>query len=62
MTSPHGQANTMWQTKVHRLLKAGYGIEDISVKLGCREADVRTEVTILREEGDLRRVLGVSDA
>ena len=49
-------ANDAWQTVVRRLLKEGYGVEDIAIKAKCDVQDVRREVQILREGGDLARM------
>ena len=50
------QQNTTWIVMVRTLLKEGFGTEDIAVKLKCKLSDVRNEVQILREEGELDRI------
>jgi DNA-binding NarL/FixJ family response regulator len=45
--------NSDWQWRVRRLLKAGFGVEDIAEILKCKLETVRQEVSILREDGDL---------
>ena len=49
-------ANDAWQTVVRRLLREGYGVEDVAIKLRCDVDDVRREVAILRASGDLARM------
>lgn len=56
---PAEHVNHAWKVKVHRLLRQGYGVEDIADKLTCDVSHVRLEVQILREEGRLIEVLGV---
>ena len=51
------QRNTHWQTSVRRLLREGYGAEDIAIKLKCSADDVRREIHILREEGRLTKIV-----
>lgn len=46
-----GTDNSIWIMRVHNLLRAGFGVEDIAVKLGCSVKGVRAEVRILRAEG-----------
>lgn len=53
------EKNTAWATRVRKLLGQGFGVEDIAVKLECKADDVRREVEIYRQEGSLRRVLGM---
>lgn len=50
-------ANTRWQTKVRDLLKEGLGSEDIAVKLKCDVSAVRREIQILRESGELKKIV-----
>lgn len=50
------QQNVAWQTAVRRLLKMGYGVEDISLKVSCDVQHVRDEVAILRADGELDRM------
>lgn len=50
------QQNVAWQTAVRRLLKMGYGVEDISLKVSCDVQHVRNEVHILRADGELDRM------
>lgn len=53
------QENTMWSYRVRKLLEEGYGTEDIAfVKLKCRLQDVKNEVQILRESGELAIIYG----
>ncbi len=58
-------SNEDWLYAVHRLLRSGYGVEDIAVKLTKHKmktspAMVRKEVRRLRESGNLMRVLDVA--
>ena len=55
------QQNTMWICQVKKLLKEGFGTEDIAIKLKCKINDVRNEVKILREMGELDRIYGTSN-
>ena len=48
--------NHKWIAQVRRLLMAGYGVEDIAIRLDCSVEDVRLEVKILREYGSLSRM------
>lgn len=48
-----------WQSRVASLLRDGFGVEDIAIRMKCSTADVRREVEILRSEGRLRDVLGL---
>jgi hypothetical protein len=52
------QANSNWQARVRGLLRDGYGVEDIAVRLKCDVADVRAEVAILRADGQLAAIYG----
>lgn len=52
------QRNSNWQAKVRALLRDGYGVEDIALRLRCDVGDVRSEVAILRAEGELARMFG----
>ena len=47
------QRNSTWITQVRRLLRAGFGVDDIAVDLKCRADDGRAEVAILRKDGVL---------
>ncbi len=47
------QRNSMWQAHVRRLLREGYGAEDIAVLTKYPVRDVRQEIAILRESGEL---------
>lgn len=49
MTCP----NEDWQWRVRSLLREGFGVEDIALKLCCDTEHVRAEVRILRREGVL---------
>lgn len=51
--------NTDWQYRVRSHLRDGYGVEDIAVNLRCPVADVRREVEILREAGELQKIYEV---
>ncbi len=53
MTATH---NTHWIALVRIKLAAGYGVEDIALHMKSRVDDVRREVAILREQGDLARM------
>lgn len=52
------RANSQWIGRVRALIREGYGVEDIAVKLGCDVACVRTEIEILRQSGDLKVMFG----
>ena len=52
--TPH--RNDAWQTAVRGLLKQGYGVENIAIKLKCDVQDVRREVAILRDSGEIARM------
>lgn len=52
------RANSQWIGRVRALIREGFGVEDIAVKLGCDVACVRTEVGILRDMGALRDMFG----
>lgn len=54
------RGNTVWATQVHKYMGMGWGYEDIAVKLGCGAESVRTEAAILRQEGRLLALYGVS--
>ena len=43
--------NSVWIARVRLLLRDGFGVEDIAVRLKCCVDDVRAEVAILRENG-----------
>lgn len=51
-----------WQSRVASLLRDGFGVEDIAIRMKCSTADVRREVEILRSEGRLRDILGLKGA
>ena len=44
-----------WMRDVIRLLKEGWGVEDIVIRLECGKSDVREVVEILRETGAFDR-------
>jgi hypothetical protein len=54
-----------WRMTVHNMLRAGFGVEDISVKLfklkmpWWRESAIRDEVRELRSSGKLMEVLSL---
>lgn len=50
------QRNTMWASRVRRLLSEGYGAEDIAYIAQCSADDVRREVEILRASGELTEI------
>lgn len=52
------RANSQWIGRVKALIRDGYGVEDIAVKLACDVACVRTEVAILRDMGELNDLFG----
>lgn len=56
--SDQGQRNSMWQGHVRRLLSEGYGAEDIAVLTHYGAEDVRREIKILRESGELSSIYG----
>jgi hypothetical protein len=43
----------MWQHAVRKMLGQGYGVEDIAVIKGFNVEDVRREIRILQESGEL---------
>jgi DNA-binding NarL/FixJ family response regulator len=49
----NARSNSTWQGRVHALLRQGFGVEDIAVRLRLDVNSVRLEVAILREEGVL---------
>lgn len=51
-----------WQSRVASLLRDGFGVEDIAIRMKCDAYDVRREVEILRSEGRLRDILGLKGA
>ena len=44
-----------WVDRVASLLRDGYGVEDIAIKLQCEPRQVRTQVSLLRGAGLLRK-------
>jgi hypothetical protein len=50
------QQNSMWIYRVRKLLKLGFGVEDIALREKCDVECVRAEVAILRESGELSRI------
>lgn len=48
------------RAQVARMLRAGYGIEDIAVKTGLDEAEVRSCVRYWQRSGDIWKVLPVN--
>jgi DNA-binding NarL/FixJ family response regulator len=42
-----------WQSEVRALLSAGYGVEDIAVKLSVSPSSIREMVKIMRRNGVL---------
>jgi len=50
------QRNSMWQHTVRKMLGQGYGVEDIAVRRGYEPDDVRREIKILREAGELAAI------
>lgn len=42
-----------WRGKVTDLLREGYGVEDIAIKLRCDVKSVRMQVRSWRENGDM---------
>lgn len=49
-----GTDNSVWIARVRSLLRDGYGVEDIALRLKCSADDVRREVQILRDAGVLK--------
>lgn len=49
--------NSAWQGLVSQYLREGYGVEDIALFMECDVALIRTEVSILRQEGRLRDIV-----
>ena len=52
------QQNTTWIYQVRQMLKSGYGTEDIAINLKCKLQDVKNEVDILRQSGELKKIYG----
>lgn len=50
--------NSAWQGRVKSLTAQGWGSEDIANRLGCDLQDVRREIQILRESGELKKMFG----
>ncbi len=50
-----------WNESVHDLLRQGFGVEDIAIRIGCTAERVRREVNNLRQTGRLRDVLGLPE-
>lgn len=50
-----------WNESVHDLLRQGFGVEDIAIRIGCTAERVRREVNNLRQTGRLREVLGLAE-
>ncbi len=50
------QQNSMWQHHVRKMLAQGFGVEDIADKRGYDVDDIRREITILRESGELAAI------
>jgi hypothetical protein len=48
---------TAWRMEAGRMLRQGFGVEDIAVKLSVPIADVRQFVSALRKSGRLSVVL-----
>ncbi len=44
----------MWMSAVDNMLKRGFGVEDIGLKMKCHPDKVRTYVRCLRQIGTLR--------
>lgn len=53
----NARANSQWIGQVQRLLREGYGVEDIALRLGCDVEDVRREVKILRDMGIIKEIV-----
>lgn len=45
-----------WFKRVEGMLKRGFGVEDIAIKLHCDTEEVRAHVVFLRKTGALRRL------
>lgn len=52
-----GQANSMWIVRVRELMRQGFGVEDVAMKLGCEAEHIRNEVAIYRAEGRIRDLI-----
>jgi DNA-binding transcriptional regulator LsrR (DeoR family) len=48
-------------TACHELLRQGYGVEDIAIKLNCTAERVRREVAKLRATGTVLAVINRED-
>ncbi|TNE62194.1 MAG: hypothetical protein EP341_00335 [Sphingomonadales bacterium] len=57
MASAH--RNTLWQARVRDLLRQGWGVEDMVNRWGFDETDLRREIEILRESGELEKLYEV---
>jgi len=55
------RANSTWIAKVTVLLRQGLGSEDIAVRLKCPVEDVRREIEIRRQSGDLTPLIRSGD-
>lgn len=44
-----------WVERVGALLRDGYGVEDIAIKLACEARQVRTQIALFRGAGLLRK-------
>lgn len=51
--------NSEWIVRVRHMLGAGFGVEDIAIRLGCSADSVRLEIKIYRTQGTLIDVLGI---
>lgn len=48
--------NDQWIGAVRKFLRLGLGVEDIALHIHCDVEDVRREVRILRESGELAKI------
>lgn len=51
------QSNSIWQSIVRQDLRDGWGAEDIAVRRAYDLEAVRSEIAILRESGELQKIL-----
>jgi len=47
-----------WVDRIGALLRDGYGVEDIAIKLACGPHQVRTQVALFRGKGFLKKWWG----
>jgi len=50
---PDWERERSWMQRVHAMMRAGFGVEDIAHKTGSSLDSVREEARILRVQGEL---------